>query len=267
MRSVSRNACRSQLEALSYGFDADRVTAEFFEVSGFLAYLVVVTLFVGLDDHPCACRDHVISLAPAKASEFQPARGRLGEFLCDIKHEDTFLSVDDRKISIRSKSEIRHFFVFKIIAHAVPVRLLIKAEDQADPLIRLHAEVFQRLHRVKRRDRRSFVVIRAAAIDLSVGFFAAERIVVPAFALGNAVEMSRNAHYLFALAKLEMAAKVIHVHRIKTQLSALVEHIMEGIVYSLAKRRIAVSSCHSHVCAVLVARGSLSNALDRDEFL
>src|SRR5690606_12700694 len=101
--------------------------------------------------------------------------------------------IDDRKISIRRKSDIRHFLCLEIAFHAAESAFLVCADDQPDTSLELESCILDHFQRHPCSDRGAFIIDSAAPEQFSVNNLPAIRVFRPAISRRDDIDVTKNA--------------------------------------------------------------------------
>ena len=155
------------------------------------------------------------------------------ELLSYIKRKNSFLSVDNRKVSIRSNSKIRKACNISVMLNTLRSMLFIQSDNYLYVLLRRNSCIPDRLNSEQSGHNRALVIRCSTAVHISILNNRIERTVHPVISCRNDIKMSDNTkcfvsgitgeHYLpciviivvnfkaHALAKLqEMYERILH---------------------------------------------------------
>ena len=158
----------------------------------------------------------------------------------------------DREVRVRGKGKGRCLFRCQVVRHIAHAGLLAAAHDQAEGVVWLDAQLLHALHGVQAQYGRALVVRYAAAVDVAVLFNHIVRVVAPAVALRNNIEVTEQGDLLLPAAISCAARVVIIILGGKAHLLAHLQRLVQHLAAALAVR-----------CLRIVA--GLADALDVDQ--
>ena len=175
------------------------------------------------------------------------------KFLDDVENNKSLFRMNCRKFRIgRKAGDYFWFFLFHVVLHALPLRLLVKSQNDPNGLCGLKTRLFKSLHCVIACNKRTFIVDGSSAVHPASADFSTERIRLPVgkVSCGNHIKMPHNSHNFVTLTfKLNVTAVIIHVFHVEAVPPALFQGKVKGPLNLLSERRIAFSfTCNTRNC-------------------
>ena len=146
----------------------------------------------------------------------------------------------DREVRVRGKGKGRCLFRCQVVRHIAHAGLLAAAHDQAEGVVWLDAKVLHALQGVQAQHGRTLVVRYAAAVDVAVLFNHIVRVVAPAVALRNNIEVTEQGDLLLPAAISCAARVVIIILGGKAHLLAHLQRLVQHLAAALAVRRLRI---------------------------
>ena len=132
--------------------------------------------------------------------------------LAEAAHADhTFLAIDARERTIRSKADGDRLFHFVIVCHAGRAALFIASHKDADSFIQRKSQFPDHLQCIKGCDRAAFVIGHAASINDIAFPYHGERITLPAVPLRNHIQMCDQTNDVIPFANLGITTVVVQI--------------------------------------------------------
>ena len=144
---------------------------------------------------------------------------------------DVFLRVNERILRIGSKACHGQLLPgMDIMKNTLAAALLVCSEDDPDPSCERKVKILNCFQCIEGRNRRSFIILCAAAVKLSSPHFRKKGIALPQLSVScrNDIEMAKNCHHLPAFPDLDISCPVIDIYGAEAKCSSEIKSKRKG---------------------------------------